>query len=612
MYDRKVPKDLIGFEEKVDYDIYDLRGVNNEDKTIIDVKPENNGMIIKSIEYDRQYSYLSLPIEFRKKEYLCEDNINNLMSQKPKILMTNLFLCSYSGSELHILSMAEKFIEYGYDVTIAVLEAAYPMLGIAIEKGIKVIECSENGLPYIHYEILFIQHYPVANYLIVENNITCDRLVVSKLGTFAVYETLPVFANKADIILSVSKCCTDTIKNEIGEETPILTFENYVEKSFFKKESNNKNNILKHVAIISNHVPTEVVELRNKLNDYEFHCDIYGMQFNQVLITSEILKEYDLVITIGKTVQWCFALEIPVYIYDAFGGPGYITEKNFETARYDNFSGRGFAVKKTGDELLEDIQKNYKKNLESLKYLSDQAKLLFDFDRNFKSFYDVLMNKKPKYHNMIEYYFNSQGIQAAADAKIIQRNGIYSRLEAQIYFDFGFGFSEQLSKKYKYMSNKIIDLVIELPIGVKKIRFDPSMGPCKCKLVKVCIDNEIINTAFAVNALRKDENYEMFLDEDPQYMIQVKKKKVHTLILKYSAVDLTKEEVVREFKKLEKTNCELEEINCELEKTNCELGKKNISYKKVIYEISNSRSWKITKPLRYKFVLNKKKKKTFM
>jgi hypothetical protein len=47
-----------------------------------------------------------------------------------------------------------------------------------------------------------------------------------------------------------------------------------------------------------------------------------------------------MVVTIGKTVQYGLACGVPVYVYDKFGGPGYLDRTNFAAAKRCNFSGR--------------------------------------------------------------------------------------------------------------------------------------------------------------------------------------------------------------------------------------------------------------------------------
>ncbi len=51
----------------------------------------------------------------------------------------------------------------------------------------------------------------------------------------------------------------------------------------------------------------------------------------------------------------------PIYIYDHFKGPGYLTETNFEAAALNNFSGRGFEEQeKTAEELVDDLLEHYR------------------------------------------------------------------------------------------------------------------------------------------------------------------------------------------------------------------------------------------------------------
>lgn len=61
------------------------------------------------------------------------------------------------------------------------------------------------------------------------------------------------------------------------------------------------------------------------------------------------------VITIGKTVQYALRAGRPVYCYGPYGGPGWLDADNFETARAANFSGRSHPVKKTGDDIAQEL-----------------------------------------------------------------------------------------------------------------------------------------------------------------------------------------------------------------------------------------------------------------
>ncbi|MEW6856332.1 hypothetical protein ABG752_11000 [Streptococcus iniae] len=89
-----------------------------------------------------------------------------------------------------------------------------------------------------------------------------------------------------------------------------------------------------------------------------------------------MIAGYDCVIGIGKNVQYCLAMGKPIYVYDHFKGPGYLTAENIEQAAFNNFSGRGFEkCRKTSQEIVSDLlagyqsaqsfQKNILKNIET-------------------------------------------------------------------------------------------------------------------------------------------------------------------------------------------------------------------------------------------------------
>jgi len=71
---------------------------------------------------------------------------------------------------------------------------------------------------------------------------------------------------------------------------------------------------------------------------------------------------YDIIITIGKTVQYCIAIAKSVYVYDYMGGAGFLAEDNFATNEFYNFSGRPFR-KKTTQEIFNDLLSGYNANI---------------------------------------------------------------------------------------------------------------------------------------------------------------------------------------------------------------------------------------------------------
>lgn len=116
---------------------------------------------------------------------------------------------------------------------------------------------------------------------------------------------------------------------------------------------------IRRVLIVSNHPPKEILDAREILVNDGVKVDIYGEgRDNYSPLSAEVLKKYDAVITIGKTVQYCIVGSLPVYIYDWFGGPGWLSKSNFGLAKQHNFSGRPFS-QKTGEEIAQEILDGY-------------------------------------------------------------------------------------------------------------------------------------------------------------------------------------------------------------------------------------------------------------
>ena len=104
------------------------------------------------------------------------------MEQRKKVLITNLYFQKFTGSELHVLEFAHLFKEKGYDVVIAVYKKSYPLLQ-ELEEGITVIECQKEALKEIEFEIVFIQHFPVFDYLV--SRYGCDQCHGESSGLYA-------------------------------------------------------------------------------------------------------------------------------------------------------------------------------------------------------------------------------------------------------------------------------------------------------------------------------------------------------------------------------------------------------------------------------------------
>ena len=271
-----------------------------------------------------------------------------------KVLLTQNTLRGFSGSEVVTLEIATYFRRHGAEVRVFTWEVDEPILSEFRARGIKVTtdDYSDyyNDLDYVwvHHQILpigllekfrdkklklpffFFNHMssfkdlPIEHPYIydLEKKLPAKSLFVSEEAKKVLTEMYGKFYNTARI------------------------FPNPFPDEFLRKEVDRSYEELRRVLVVSNHPPEEVLELEKILRTSGVVVDYLGSASKRYqLLSPEILRQYNVVISIGKTVQYCLAQAIPVYVYDQFGGCGYLSAKNFEKARYANFSGRGFRKK---------------------------------------------------------------------------------------------------------------------------------------------------------------------------------------------------------------------------------------------------------------------------
>lgn len=428
-----------------------------------------------------------------------------------RALLTNFFFTKYTGSELHVLEMARLLEKRGYEVTVAVFYKAYPLL----EKAgtLHIVDVLNEELECVDYDIVIAQHYPVLDYLCCKYELSYKKLIISKLSVIHPIEHLPVCTKEADLILCVSDECVDEVQRVIGENEKVRVFKNSVSEQFFQAYNAQETaRELKKIAIISNHVPKELQEFSKIVKD-EYVVDYIGMQYSPRLVDAELLKEYDLVITIGRTVQQCFAAGVPVYVYDYFGGPGYINDDNFDLAEKNNFSGRGGFGAKTALELKADIEINYQKNLLHLEKLNAIAQKEYSYDLNFERIYQELGPEEEWSGKSMNFYAGAEKQRISLYSRVSLACELEKKYLSQLYIDYGDGFNEKDSMWWSVCEKYKITKIIKLDKKVKKLRLDPCNEPAMAFVYGI-----YINGKAKEEFTNKKEN---FFDFDPQFVIEL-------------------------------------------------------------------------------------------
>lgn len=92
----------------------------------------------------------------------------------------------------------------------------------------------------------------------------------------------------------------------------------------------------------------------------------------------------------------------------------------------------------------------------------------------------------------------------------------------QLFVDYGEGGYESNSEKLKVNNNCINKLTFDIPVGAVKLRFDPCNTKCKCVIYDLQIDNISKKELLVpVNNEKSVDNMEIFVNDDPQYIINL-------------------------------------------------------------------------------------------
>lgn len=441
-----------------------------------------------------------------------------------KVLLTNYQMIGFSGSELDTLKIANYFLGKNYDVTIFTLRYGYPLLS-EIDERIKIVTSKNIGDMVKKYDIIWSHHFPLLDYLLFFQGISANYIHYVSLSSFSDYECLPEYYKELNLNSIISFEGKIALSDENYDVSNINLFTNYASKYCFEYKI--RKHILKKICIVSNHIPNELYDFVRLFSSRKGKTvDIYGRGHNYVRVTPKLLSKYDLIITIGRTVNDALALGIPVYCYDRFGGDGFITMRNVDNSYKFNFSGRYSHIKKDGLKLFDDIVNNYKYCVKDLSKLRKFAYDNFCFEkmmadslkklRKTKKFvlrkvitnYPHLVRKAPLFYNRLNDEITKLNK---------YENNIYY---GQIYFDYGDGFNENnsLIRFYKFENNKHV-FEARIPNRVRKIRFDFSDLKYS-KIDNIYINDKKIRNLKFLNCINLKRNCYISINDDPSFIFK--------------------------------------------------------------------------------------------
>ncbi|TPV34405.1 hypothetical protein, partial [Pantoea anthophila] len=308
-----------------------------------------------------------------------------------KILIATSRFKDLAGSEITVFEYAEEFIRQGNEVSIASFEKTSLLSTECYAAGITVSTFDDEKLIKTEWDLIWVLHPPAYYALFTHFDYQTKKTIFSSLSHFEPLESPPVE------VCQISLFTTNSIENErfFCDQFPdyssrVTVLPNSIPESFWRIEPVEiKENKL---IIVSNHLPDEVLELAERLRNNEWQVDIFGVGHLHKKVSAEDMINYRACISIGKTVQYSLGLKIPVFCYDRFGGPGWITPENVERAAEFNFSGRCTNAKETAENLERYFIDDKIPDSSTLNKLYEYARIKFSLSNNISNVFALLNN----------------------------------------------------------------------------------------------------------------------------------------------------------------------------------------------------------------------------
>ena len=282
-----------------------------------------------------------------------------------------------AGSELVALEIAEHFRGIGAQVEIYANIAGSPIASQAAESGIPVVTDPRLVKP-LTFDIVYFQHQIGCLFQYQEDNQDKESslFVLGRLSTSEFLESSgwDHEAILGDAYLTNSAEAAAHVALN-GAQLPIYTLENAAPDVFHQiNPETSSDRSLENILLISNRQCDELQAAMTLLGAEGIECTHFGMTGEHIeRIVPSTLAKHDLVITFGKSVQYCLASGTPVYVYGMFGGPGYLNEENFELAAAYNFSGRCCGRRLTPQQIVAAVKAGYGDNVMFSRGLTERA-----------------------------------------------------------------------------------------------------------------------------------------------------------------------------------------------------------------------------------------------
>lgn len=305
------------------------------------------------------------------------------------ILITIFYADGLHGGVKYSAELGQYLNSIGYNVYICGVVTNDKTKAFFEQYNIKMFNVSEMPTD-IYFDLIWAHHWPILPYLL-RKGLQYHRLINSCISEFLPIDKPLFFTKSVDLFLTLTPKTKDMFINKYDIDGDIIHVLPNTAPDYFFDYQHDYARPLKSIAVVSNHIPTELAGALDILNSKGYNTIVYGGK-NPVDIVPAVLTKHDVIVSIGKTVQYSLAMGIPVYNYDHFGGSGYITPENINVEESANFSGRSFFTKKTSEQIANEIVSQYYTALTQSSKLKNTAKKRYKLSTKINEILNIVNN----------------------------------------------------------------------------------------------------------------------------------------------------------------------------------------------------------------------------
>lgn len=271
----------------------------------------------------------------------------------------------WAGSEVVTLELLKALAERGHGVT---LYSRFVEQALLEEAGLGKLPriTDPAGVRVGDYDVIYSHHQTPTAFLADQDpgallGPTRPVFIYNHLSPFEPFEFPGPFSEAvlADILLANSP----ETRAKLAEYGPVFNgatlFPNPAPRGFAAPQPELDPTWLTRVLSVSNHLPEELAHAFRILEGQGVQVTRIGRAAQARRVTPTDVQTHDAVVTIGKTVQYAMRAHRPVFCYDHFGGPGWLTPDKLRDAAATNFSGRCTPGRRPAEALARELAQGF-------------------------------------------------------------------------------------------------------------------------------------------------------------------------------------------------------------------------------------------------------------